>query len=594
MSSEPAPDLSPWAVYKRLTGYARPHWPVFLVALLGMAFLSATDVTLVAMQKTLIDDVFIARDPWLIKIMPFAIIVLFVIRGLSIFASNYGMAWVGRRVVRDLRQELFDHLLTMPAAFYDRITSGQLIAKLTFHVEQVAEATTNAIMSLVKDGLMVIYLVALMFYTDWRLTTFTLVVGPLIALLVNYVSKRFRRISGRIQGSMGEVTHAAEEAVLGQRVIKIFGGQAFERDGFARINERNRQLFLKLVTTRVGSTATVQFIAAWALAGVIYFATLPQMIEQITPGTFVTYIGAMLALLNPIKSLTTVQEKLQRGIAAASDIFALINSPAEVEQQTGALEIGERVRGELQFDAVSFTYGKHTAAVLHEVSFAARAGQTVALVGRSGSGKSSLLSLVPRFYEPSAGRILLDGKALPEYSLAALRSQIALVDQQVRLFNTTVANNIAYGMEPVPDRAQIEQAARDAHAWEFIEKLPQGLDTPVGQNGAALSGGQRQRLAIARALIKDAPILILDEATSALDTESERHIQAALERLLQGRTTLVIAHRLSTIQRADLIVVLDQGRVMETGSHAELLKNNGIYAALYRMQFDEAAPADLA
>ena len=594
MSPKPAPDFSPWAVYKRLAGYAVPHWPVFLLALLGMAFLSATDVTLVAMQKTLIDDVFIARDPWLIKIMPLAIIVLFVIRGLSIFASNYGMAWVGRRVVRDLRQELFDHLLSMPAAFYDRMTSGQLIAKLTFHVEQVAEATTNAIMSLVKDGLMVIYLIALMFYTDWRLTTFTLVVGPLIAILVNYVSKRFRRISGRIQGSMGEVTHAAEEAVLGQRVIKIFGGQSFERDGFARINERNRQLFLKLVTTRVGSTATVQFIAAWALAGVIYFATLPQMIEQITPGTFVTYIGAMLALLNPIKSLTTVQEKLQRGIAAAADIYTLINEPAESEQQPEAAALGQRVRGEMQFDAVSFAYAADAAEVLHEVSFTARAGQTVALVGRSGSGKSTLLSLVPRFYEPSAGCITLDGKALQEYGLAALRSQIALVDQQVRLFNTSIANNIAYGMDPIPEPARIEQAARDAHAWEFIEKLPQGLDTPVGQNGAVLSGGQRQRLAIARALIKDAPILILDEATSALDTESERHIQAALERLVQGRTTLVIAHRLSTIQRADLIVVLDQGRVMETGSHAELLKNNGIYAALYRMQFDETAPASLA
>lgn len=590
MSAAATPPSSPWETYKRLMRYARPHWPVFLIAFIGMAVLSATDTGLVAMQKPLIDEVFVARDPVYIRWMPWLIIALFVARGLAIFASNYGMAWVGRRVVQDLRQDFFESLLKKPSAFYDQRSSGELIARLTFHVEQVAEAISNAIMSLIKDGAMVIFLIAHMIWLDWKLTTFILVVGPMIALLINYVSRRFRLISRRIQDSMGDVTHAAEEVVLGQRVIKIFGGQQFEKRSFSVLNNRNRQLFLKLVVTRVGSTATVQFIGAWALAGVIYFATIPSMIEQITPGTFVAYIGSMLALLNPLKSLTTVQERLQRGVAAAADVFGLMDEPAE---PVGGGRHIERAQGALKFEAVQFRYPGTEKPVLSDVSLSVQAGQTVAFVGRSGSGKSTLLSLIPRFHDPDSGEVCLDGAPLDAFELSDLRRQIALVDQQVRLFNATVAENIAYGMEPAPSREQIQQAAEDAYAWDFIKQLPQGLDTPIGQNGASLSGGQRQRLAIARALLKDAPILLLDEATSALDTESERYIQAALDRLVQGRTTLVIAHRLSTIQGADLIVVMDQGRVVEQGTHAELLAADGVYAALHRMQFEDAGPAAL-
>lgn len=581
-------DLKPWPVYRRLLGYAAPHWKIFVLAIFGMALFAAVDVSFAALTKPLLDQTFLDRDPKYIRWMPVVIIVLFLLRGLASFASTYGMSWVARRVIMQLRGELFSHLLKLPVRFFDRISSGQLIARLTYHVEQVAEAVTSALTAVVKDGLTIIGLVGWMLYLNWKLALFALTVTPFIALIIRYVSRRFRSISSRIQNSVSDVTIAAEEAIGNQRIIKIANGQVQEDVRFARVNQNNRQLVMKIVATQASSAALIQFIAAWAVAAIVFFATQPQVLAEITPGTFASFMLAMLSLMQPVKSLGTVNEKLQRGIAAAADIFALL---AETPEPAGGKRVLERAQGHIEFAEVEFRYRSELAAALRGVSVSISPGQTVAFVGKSGSGKSTLLSLLPRFYDVDSGSIRLDGADVREYTLDSLRAQIALVDQQVRLFNASIADNIAYGLSPAPAREQIEQAARQAYAWEFIEKLPQGLDTPVGQNGVMLSGGQRQRLAIARALLKNAPILILDEATSALDTESERYIQSALEKLVAGRTTLVIAHRLSTIQSADCIVVMHEGRVAESGSHAELLARKGFYAALHRMQFevDESA-----
>lgn len=586
-SSEHGPRSS-LATYKQLLSYATPHWRVFLIAAIGMGLFAAADVSFIYLVKPLLDGSFVDKDPFVIRIMPVAIVGLFIVRGVSSFVSTYGMSWIGRGVIRDLRQNLFEHLLRLPVSFYDHMPSSALITRLSYHVEQVAESTTTVVTTILKEGLTVIGLIALMFHLDWRLTLFTLVVGPLIAVLIRTVSRRFRKIGRRIQDSVGGITHVADEAMQNHRVVKVYGGEEYERAKFERENSHNRHLVLKMTATQASSTALVQFIAAWAVAGVVYFATRPEMLVDITPGTFVSYMGAMLSLLGPLKQLTTVNERLQKGIAAADNVFTLMESPVEIDEGTQALS---RASGHIEFRELSFRYRDDAPPVLHDIDLKIAAGTTVAFVGRSGSGKSTLLSLLPRFYDPQSGAVCVDGEDLRRYRIGDLRRQISLVDQQVRLFNATVAENIAYGLDPVPDRAAIEQAARHAYAWEFISQLPQGLETPVGQNGVSLSGGQRQRLAIARALLKDAPILILDEATSALDTESERYIQQALEHLVKGRTTLVIAHRLSTIQNADCIVAMQDGRIIETGTHAELLAANGLYASLYRLQFEDAQVA---
>jgi ATP-binding cassette, subfamily B, bacterial MsbA len=573
----------PWPTYRRLLGYSLPHWRVMLLASIATAGFAAVDASFAALVKPLLDKAFVEQNPTYIRLMPLAIIGLFLLRGLSSFCATYGMSWVARRVVKDVRGQLFDRLLQLPVRYYDRVSSSQLIARLTYHVEQLADAASTVLTGVLKDTLTIVFYIGLMTWLNWKLTLFAFVVVPFIALIIRYVSVRFRKISTRIQDSVSEVTEAVDEAVSGQRVVKVYNGQDAESRHFESVNERNRQLSMKIVATKAGSAALIQFIAAWAVAAIVFFATQPGMIEGMTAGTFAAFMLAMMSLMQPMKNMGSINERLQRGIAAAAEIFATLDEAVEPTDGSRPLQ---RARGELAFESVRFRYRDDLGDALNGIDLHIEPGQTVAFVGRSGSGKSTLLSLLPRFYDVDGGRILLDGVDLREYRLRDLRRQIALVDQQVRLFSATVAENIAYGLDPQPDEAQIVAAARRAHAWEFIEKLPLGLHTPLGQNGASLSGGQRQRLAIARALLKDAPILILDEATSALDTESERLIQAALEELVGGRTTLTIAHRLSTIQNADLIVAMQDGRIVETGTHDELLARGGLYAALHRMQFD--------
>jgi ATP-binding cassette, subfamily B, bacterial MsbA len=573
----------PWPTYRRLLGYSLPHWRVMLLATLATAGFAAVDAGFAALVKPLLDKAFVEQNPTYIRTMPLLIVGLFLVRGISSFAATYGMSWVARRVVKDVRGQLFDKLLKLPVRYYDRVSSSQLIARLTYHVEQLADAASTVLTGVLKDTLTIVFYIALMAWLNWKLTLFTFVVVPFIALIIRYVSVRFRKISTRIQDSVSDVTEAVDEAVTGQRVVKVYNGQDFESRHFETVNERNRQLSMKIVATKAGSAALIQFIAAWAVAAIVFFATHPGMIDDMTAGTFAAFMLAMMSLMQPMKNMGSINERLQRGIAAAAEIFETLDESTEPVDGTRTLD---RARGALEFEDVRFRYREDLGDALDGISLRIEPGQTVAFVGRSGSGKSTLLSLLPRFYDVDSGSIRLDGADLREYRLRDLRRQISLVDQQVRLFSATVAENIAYGLDPQPDEAQIIEAARRAHAWEFIERLPQGLQTQLGQNGATLSGGQRQRLAIARALLKDAPILILDEATSALDTESERLIQAALEELVGGRTTLTIAHRLSTIQNADLIVAMQDGRIKETGTHDELLARGGLYAALHRMQFD--------
>ncbi|MEN8721046.1 MAG: lipid A export permease/ATP-binding protein MsbA [Oceanococcaceae bacterium] len=578
----PDPPRTSREIYLRLLQYARPHGGYFVIAVLGMAGYALADVSFIALMKPLLDESFVAQDEAAIAGMPWIILLLFLFRGVAAYASAYGMAAVGRAVIKSVREDVFEHFLQLPVSYYDRSSSGNMLARLTYHSEQVAESTSNVITAMVKDGLTVVGLVGVMFWMEWRLALFVLVVGPIIAVLVGAVSKQFRVISRRIQDSMGGVSHVAEEIIQAQRVVKLFGGQAYERAQFLTANEANRRMNVRLVATRAGSTASVQFIAAWAVAAIIYIATSPTVLDSMTPGTFVAFMGAMLALMGPLKHLTNLNEKLQKGIAAATDIFALLYEPVEADDGE---ELRLPVRGAVRFERVGFAYPGSERPVLDNITLDIAPGETVAFVGRSGSGKSTLLSLLPRFYEPRSGVIYLDEQPIQTLNPQALRRQIALVDQNVTLFNDTIARNIAYGELADASRADIQAAAERAHAWEFIRALPQGLDTPVGPNGVMLSGGQRQRLAIARALLKPAPLLILDEATSALDTESERVVQDALMALMEGRTTLVIAHRLSTVLHADRIVVIDQGRIVETGTHTDLLARDGEYAALYRLQF---------
>ena len=575
-------------IYRRLLGYVRPFWQMFALAVFGMLVYALTQPAFAALVKPLLDKSFVQHNTLSIKLIPVLVVALFILRGLAGFFATYFISWVGRGVIKRLRGQAFAKLLRLPTRYYDTSSSGMLISKLTYNIEQVEEATTNAITVLIRDGLTILGLVGLMFYLSWVLSVFILVVGPLIALLVHFVSDRFRRYSSRIQDSMGDVTRLSEEVIGGHRVVKLYGGVGQETRHFEQVNEHNRYLNMKLVLVNAGSSPIIQLIAGIGMALVIYIATLPSVLPLISVGTFGSFLSAMLLLMAPLKHLTDINAPLQKGIAAGQSIFELLDEESET---TGGPRPLRRSRGALEFRDLSFAYSPVKGAVLRNVSFKLQAGETVALVGRSGSGKSTLVSLVPRFYDASAGAILLDGHDIREYRLSDLREQIALVSQDVMLFNDSIRNNIAYGTLAERSEQEIAAAAEAAHAMEFVRQLPQGLDTLVGDRGVLLSGGQRQRIAVARALLKDAPLLILDEATSALDSESERHIQAALERLMRARTTLVIAHRLSTVERADRIIVLDHGCIIESGRHAELLARNGHYAMLYHLQFRETAVA---
>ena len=584
------PDYRPARVYRRLLAYALPHWRVFLVAVLGMVLFAGTDVTVARLMKPLVDGTFVEQDPTVIRWLPLAILGLFLVRGVAGYLSTVGMAVVGQRVVSKLRMEVFDHLLHVPVTHHDRSTNADMQTKLTFQANALSDAAMGVTTAIVKDGLTAIGLLGLMFYTSWKLTLYVLVMAPLLAYSVAWVNKRFRRLQQSLQTSVGGIGHAADEAITGRRIVKIYGGESFALTHFSGINEAFRKFSVKLAGNTALSYSLLEFIAALGISSLVFMATRPETLKEMSAGTFTSFVVAMLSLRAPIANISNISERLQRGLVAGADMFHFLDRPREADRGQRTVP---RAAGAIAFEDVRFRYSDEAASALAGVTLDIAAGQTVAFVGKSGSGKSTLLSLIPRFYDPSSGRVLLDGHDLKDYTLKNLRQQLALVDQNIVLFNATVGENISYGQAGVT-RADIEAAARGANAWEFIEKLPQGLDTPIGQAGVMLSGGQRQRITIARALLTNAPILILDEATSALDTESERLIQTALESLKQGRTTLVIAHRLSTIQTADLIVVMQDGRVVEQGTHAQLIARDGSYAALHRLQFrdSEAAPAE--
>ncbi len=570
--------------YRRLLRYVRPYGRIFALSLVGTAVVAISDPLVAALIQPLLDGSFVEKDPHSIRVMPLLLVTVFIIRGIADFIGSVAMSWIAHRVVMDLRDALFARFLALPTCYFDHHSAGNLLSRLTYDVNQVMTASTQALVTLVRDGLAVIGLLAWMFYLNWQLSLLAFVIAPGIGLIMRAISRRLRRLSRELQELMGELTHVIDEVLQGHKVIKIFGGQDYERKRFGRINNRVRQFNLKLAATSEGSGPLVQLLAIIALGLMIYLASLQSIADQITVGGFVSLFGAMAMLLSPIKRLTKVNEQLQRGMAAAETIFAVLDEPLEPDRGTRAIG---RAIGRVSFQAVTHRYRAEGAEVIRQLSLDVRPGETIALVGPSGSGKTTLMSLLPRFYEPDSGEILLDGVPIRELRLVDLRANIAYVSQDIVLFNDTVAANIAYGAGFQAAEADLIQAAESAHAMEFIRALPQGLHTLIGENGARLSGGQRQRLAIARALLKNAPILILDEATSALDTQSERKVQQALDTLRRGRTAFVIAHRLSTIENADRIVVLDQGQIAEIGSHAELLARQGLYASLYQMQRDD-------
>ncbi len=570
-----------WQNFERLMRYSKPYKHGLVVAIIAMFCFAAVDSFFISQLQPLIDEGLTGKDENFMKYAPIGVIILFGLRGGFNFLGSFTLAWVGNHVVADLRQHLFDHIVKMPVSYHDKESTGTLISKLTYDSEQVLKATSKALLTLVQQGAFVIGLLVVMFVNSWQLSGIFLLLIPFIAVIVSYVSKRFRKISKNIQNTMGEVNNIAEQTFNGHKVVLMFGGEKRESERFTGINKRNRQQRMKLVAAKSTSVSVIELIASLGFAFVLYFANLDAFKDAISPGAFTTVMTCMLALLKPIKQLTTVNADFQRGMAACESIFHVLDK--DLERDTGSIQI-EKAKGEFAFDDVTFTYQGEESPALTNLSFTAKPGQTIALVGRSGSGKSTASSLLLRFYEANQGRILIDGQEISDYKLSDLRKQFAYVSQNVVLFNDTLANNIAYGV-PNATEEDIIQAAKNAYVWEFAKNMPQGIHTNIGDNGSLLSGGQRQRVAIARALLCDAPFLVLDEATSALDTESEKHIQTALANLQKNRTSVVIAHRLSTIENADNIIVMEQGQIAEQGSHGELIAKQGVYAQLHNLQF---------
>ncbi|MDA0993437.1 MAG: lipid A export permease/ATP-binding protein MsbA [Proteobacteria bacterium] len=573
-------------VYGRLWRYVLPHKTIGLIAILAMAATAAIEGGMVWLVEPLMDETLVNHKLETVRWMPFAFVAIFIGRGMTGFATEVSLGWIGRSVISNLRRDVFRKFLTLPSRYIETHSTGPMLSRMTYNVEMVAESVTNVVTVLVRDLLTVCVSIALMIYQSQRLFMFIVFLLPVIALIIQVLGKAFRRYSGRIQDSVGEVTQVTDEVLTGNRVVKIFGGHDYEMERIVEVDERNRRQNLKLIRSRALGVAVTQVIFGVGISGVIYAAGRESINGDLSPGSFMSFFGAMMLMLQPLRRINNINAILQRGIAAGDSLFKIIDEPDEVNSGTYK---ADKVRGTVEFRNVEFSYNDKNAPVLTGVSFKVEAGKSIAIVGHSGSGKTTLAGLLPRFYDADSGEILLDGKSVRDFDLANLRSHISLVSQDIVLFNDSIENNLAYGQLRHCSRSEVLRAAEAAHVIDFVQELPDGFETTVGDRGILLSGGQRQRVAIGRALLKNAPILILDEATSSLDTKSERRIQEALETLMANRTTLVIAHRLSTVENADQIIVLDGGRIVESGTHSELLASGGHYASLYRLQFSEEA-----
>lgn len=572
-------------IYLRLLRHVVPYWRVFALGIVSMVVLAATQPALAALLKPAFDGSFVEKDLDTVAEMSVLLVVLFGVRGASSFLSAMTMAVVSSRVIMDLRDAMFANLMQLPNTTLNLLTPGTIVSKITYDATQLGDACTSVVRTLIEDTVVIIGLLGVMFFANWKMTLSVLVIAPLIIVMVAYFTKRLRAVSFEMQRLMGRLTHAVQESIEGQRVVRSFGAQAHEQQRFLAIANRVRQFEVKFKSAASISGPIAHFITSFGLASIMYLAAVEAANDAMTVGTFASFFAAMGLIFSPIKRLTGINAQLQRGIAAASSVFALIDEQAE--QETGQRTV-TRANGHIEFKNVSFRYADAQTPAITQLCLSVAPGERIALVGPSGSGKSTTANLIPRFFQPDSGHILLDGQDINTLTLASLRDQIALVSQEVMLFEGTIRENIAYGpLQKIGEQA-LWTAIDAAHARDFIEELPDGLETQVGQHGVRLSGGQRQRLAIARAFLKDAPILILDEATSALDNRSEREIKRALHELSHGRTTIIIAHRLSSIESADRIIVLDEGRMLDQGTHDELIVRNPLYSSLYQIQFDRA------